>query len=115
MASGNLRRHERKRFPASIRVSWQDHLGDDKSVMTRSFDISETGVRFELHEALLPRSGVIVRGDKLGLQTRATVRFCERKGTKYAVGVEFAGGYRWHPPSEAMRVALMEAEMLVEV
>jgi hypothetical protein len=113
MASGNLRRSERKPFRASIRVGWQDRLGNDKSVMTRSFDISETGVRFELHEALPLRSGVLVRGDKLELQTRATVRFCERKGTKYAVGVEFIGGYRWHPPSEAIRVALMEAEMLV--
>lgn len=115
MASGNLRRHERKPFPASIRVSWQDRLGNDKSVMTRSFDISKTGVRFELHEALPLRSGVMVRGDKLGLQTRASVRFCERKGPKYSVGVEFAGGYHWHPPSEAIRVALTEASMLVEV
>lgn len=115
MAGSNLRRHERKPFPASIRVGWQDRLGNDKSVMTRSFDISETGLRFELHEALPLRSGVMVRGDKLGLQTRATVRFCERKGGKYAVGVEFAGGYHWRPPTEAIRVALTEAEMLVEV
>lgn len=112
MAERNHRRHTRKPFPASIRVGWQDRWGNDKSALTRSFDISESGLRFELVESLPLRADVMVRGDSLGLQTRATVRFCERMGTKYAVGVEFTAGYRWRPPNETVRQALMDAEML---
>ncbi len=84
----------------------------DKFAVSRSFDISESGLRFECIEALPLRSDVTLRSDKLGLQTRASVRFSERKGLKYAIGVEFTGGYRWSPPNEDVRRELEAAEML---
>jgi hypothetical protein len=113
MASGNLRRHARRSFSATVRVGWQDHLGHDKTALTRSFDISECGMRFELSEAVAVRSDVTLRCDKIGLQSRASVRSCARQRLKYMVGVEFGCGYRWSPPSEEVRHALEEAEMLV--
>jgi hypothetical protein len=113
MISGNLRRHARRSFPATIRVGWQDRSGHDKTAMTKSFDISEAGMRFELNEPVEIRSDVTLRCDKIGLQTRATVRSCVRQKHRFMVGVEFGGGYRWSPPSEEVRHALEEAEMLV--
>ena len=112
MAGRNSRRHERKPIQATIRIGWQDASRTDKSVVTRSFDVSTSGLRFELFERIPLRTDVMLRGDKIGLQTRGTVRYCEPKGAKYAVGVEFAGGYRWSPPNEEIRRALEEAEML---
>ena len=107
MSSRNARRHDRKGIEVTIRIAWQD-----KCAVTRSFDISSSGLRFELFERVPLRTDVMIRGDKLGLQTRAIVRYCEPKGAKYAIGVEFAGGYRWSPPNEEIRRALEEAEML---
>ena len=82
------------------------------SAVTRSFDISTSGLRFELFERMPLRADVMLRGDKIGLQTRATVRHCASKGARYSIGVEFAGGYRWTPPNDEVRRILQEAEML---
>src|SRR5258705_10884668 len=100
MGSGNLRRHARRSFPATIRVGWQDPSGDDKTALTRSFDISEAGMRFELPEAVKIRTDVTLRCDKIGLQTRASVRSCVHHRLKYTVGVDFGGGARRGPPSD---------------
>jgi hypothetical protein len=113
MPSGNLRRHARRSFSATVRVGWQDTSRQDKTALTRSFDISEAGMRFELSEAVAVRSDVTLRCDKIGLQARASVRSCARQRLKYMVGVEFGGGYRWTPPSEDVRHAMEEAELLV--
>src|SRR5258708_4948028 len=113
MPSGNLRRHDRRSFSATIRVGWQDQAGHDKTALTKSFDISESGMRFELTEPVAPRSDVMVRCDKIGLQARASVRSCVHRGLKYMVGVEFGCGSRWSPPPEEGRHALERAEMLV--
>ena len=57
-------------------------------------------MRFELAERLPLRADVTLRCPKLELQARATVRYCDQKGSKYTVGVEFACGYRWEPSNE---------------
>lgn len=80
--------------------------------MTKSFDISESGIRFELLEPVALQSDVMLRCEKIGLQTRAIVRSCNHGRLSYLVGAEFGGGYRWTPPSTEVRQALEEAEML---
>ena len=110
--SRNNRRHTRKRFSASVRVGWQDADRNDKVASTRVLDISESGMRFELPEPVPARGDVMLRSDKIGLQTRAVVRFCECHGRKYAVGVEFAGGYSWRPPDEAIRREMEQAQLI---
>jgi len=113
MASGNLRRHTRNTFTAKIRVGWQDQHGQDKSAMTKSFDISESGMRFELLEPLALQSDIMVHCEKIGLKARAIVRSCARFKLNYVIGVEFGFGYRWVPPSDEVREALESAEMIV--
>lgn len=112
MSSQNLRKSERKRLLSMVRVGWQDRWGHDKAAHTQSFDISETGLRFELPEAVGLRSYVTLRSDKLTLNTRASVRFCGKQGNKFIIGVEFAGGFRWRPPNDAVRRALEESAAL---
>lgn len=115
MSNRNARRSVRKPLSATLRIGWQDSSRTDKCAVTRTFDISESGMRFEMFEPVSLRSDVMLRCDAIGLQSRATVRYCAPKGMKYAVGVEFAGGYRWSPPNEEIRHALEEAEMLIPV
>ena len=93
----------------------QDQFGQQKSALTKSFDISESGMRFELRDRLALRSDVTLSCEKIGLQTRALVRSCGRAKLDYVIGVEFGGGYRWTPPSEEVRQALEEAQMLTVV
>jgi hypothetical protein len=112
MSSGNLRRHTRRSFSATIRVGWQDKSRENKSALTKSFDISESGLRFELNEPVALRSDVTLHCGKIGLQTRAVVRSCVHSRLKYMVGVEFGCGYRWTPPSEEIRHALEKGAML---
>ncbi len=113
MPNRDQRRQDRKTLSATVRVGWKDALGRDKAALTKSFDISASGMRFELFERLPDRADVTLRSDLIGLQARGLVRSCTRKGTKYAVGVEFGGGYRWSAPSEEIRRALEEEAMLV--
>jgi PilZ domain len=113
MLGRNSRRHARKPVEATLRVGWQDQTRTDKSALTQSFDISQSGMRFEVLERMPLRADVMLRCDKIGLQTRAIVRHCSQKGRKYIVGVEFAGGYRWAAPNEEIRYALEEADMLM--
>lgn len=94
-------------------MGWQDTAGYHKSAMTRSFDISESGMRLELVERLPFRADVMLRCEKLGLQTRATVRYCRSHGLRYSVGVEFGGGYRWVPPNQDIRHAVEQAEVVL--
>jgi hypothetical protein len=112
MSARNKRRHERKAFSATVRVGWRDKAGNDKVALTRVFDISESGIRFEIPEPLATRSDVMLRADKIALQSRAVVRFCECRGLKYVVGAEFAGGYRWSAPNEEILAAMHSAHML---
>ena len=108
----SLRRYERKKMVSMIHVGWQDASGNDKAVKTRSSDISEAGLRFELPEAVPDRSFVSLRSQTLGLNTRASVRSCVRQGNNYSIGVEFVGGFRWRAPNEEVRKALEEQQLL---
>lgn len=95
-----------------IHVGWQDDKGNDKAAKTKSCDISEAGLRFELPEAVPDRSFVSLRSQTLGLNTRASVRSCVRQGNKYSIGVEFVGGFKWRAPNEDVRKMLEEEQLL---
>lgn|SRR5579884_764129 len=110
--SRNNRRHARNHFVAPVRVGWQDADRNDKVALTRVLDISESGLRFEIPEPIPLRSDVTVCSEKIGLRTRAVVRFCECHGSKYAVGVEFAGGYLWRAPDETTRHDMQQAHLI---
>ena len=96
-----------------VRLVWQDRFGHDKFAKARSFDISESGLRIEMPEPLQERSYVTIKAEKLGLHGQASVRHCSKHGTKYIVGLEFAAGLRWKPPTPEIEEALQKADALL--
>lgn len=97
MDKGNLRRHLRSEFNSPVQLSWTDRNGNEQRVSARIVDISETGVRVESPEPLVPGVYVSFRAERLRLQGSASVRVCKKQGTKYLAGLEFSGGLKWKP------------------
>ena len=94
---GELRRHVRAPKTSPVQIVWRDRQGDDKYVSGRIIDVSESGIRVEISEPLEKQTYVTLQSPGLGLHGRASVRTCSRKGTKYAVGLEFSAGLKWKP------------------
>jgi hypothetical protein len=101
MTSRGTRRHDRTEHAEIVQVMWKDRDGGDKFTNAKTLNISEVGMRIEVPEPLLERSYVMLRCDKLKLNGRASVRTCQRKGTRYLVGLEFSIGMKWKPPADA--------------
>jgi hypothetical protein len=93
----NLRREERSQAPATIRVSWRDSHGVDKFATVKTHDVSPSGLRLELPEAVPLRTLVILQSTALGLHGTASVRSCVSQKGRYVVGLEFTGGLKWDP------------------
>ena len=87
--SRDLRRHTRIEFPGIVRLSWQMN-GNVKFARGRCIDLSESGMRVEVPEAIALRSYVTVSAEKIKLSTNASVRHCVRKGGKFVLGLEFS-------------------------
>jgi len=94
----DLRRQDRRACDQSITVIWRDPRGEDKFVIAKAVDISESGLRLQMPEALPRQAYLTLRTSKLGLLGSASVRHCTRiGGSKFAIGVEFTAGMRWTP------------------
>jgi hypothetical protein len=96
---GDLRRHARAEKASPVQVVWQDRSGVDRFVTGRSLDISPSGMRVEVSQAIDKQTYVTLQCVALGLRGTASVRSCTRKGTKYILGLEFSGGLQWKPKS----------------
>jgi len=92
-----IRRDARISADALVELTWKDRMGQEKFAKARSLDVSETGMRIEVPEALDKQAYVTIRSSALSLHGTASVRSCTRKGTKYLVGLEFSGGLKWRP------------------
>ncbi len=92
---GGTRRADRERVTDRIQVSWPDRGGGENFAAVEAFDISDTGMSFILNYDLPQQTYVTVRSLTLGVQGRAVVRHCVRKGIKNLIGVEFTGGFQW--------------------
>jgi hypothetical protein len=79
---------------------WCDTSGHDKFANATALDISEMGMRLKVPEAVPVQSCVTMRSEFLKLHGQASVRYCSRLGTTYAVGLEFARGVRWSPAAK---------------
>ena len=93
------RREDRSAAPAVIRVMWVDKLGRERFASVQSYDISASGMRLSLPEAVEARSFVRLQCAELGIHGTASVRHCEHQGGKYLVGLEFLGGLKWKQPA----------------
>ena len=94
---GDLRRHNRTSVTAPVALNWTDGRGAEKFITAQIIDVSESGMRIQTREALTRQTYVTLRADQIGLHGRASVRTCAKQGTKYVVGLEFAGGLKWKP------------------
>jgi|SRR5665213_3777487 len=96
---GELRRHARAEKSSPLQIVWQDRSGVDRFISGRSLDISPSGMRAEVPQAIEKQTYVTLQCAALGLQGAASVRTCTRKGTKFVLGLEFSGGLQWKPKS----------------
>jgi hypothetical protein len=94
---GDIRRHDRATKSAGVQLVWKDRGGVDKFMQGSTIDISESGMRIEVREAIEKQTYVTLQSVPLGLHGTASVRSCTRKGTKFVLGLEFSGGLRWKP------------------
>jgi hypothetical protein len=97
----DLRRHVRLECGSpSVKMMWCDTSGHDKFANARALDVSETGARLKVPEALTVQSCVTLRSETLKLHGQASVRHCSRVGTTYSIGLEFGRGVRWSPAAK---------------
>ena len=101
MGRHDLRRQIRQYCGQPVGIMWRDTTGDDKFMNAPVRDISESGVGLQIPEPVAVRSFVTLCAEKLGIHGRASVRHCTRQGLNYFIGVEFTGGFKWHPSADA--------------
>ena len=99
-ARHDLRRHNRQEGTTTVKIMWCDSSGHDKFANALALDISEMGMRLKVPEPLAIQSCVTLRSEILKLHGQASVRYCSRLGTKYAIGLEFGRGVRWTPAAK---------------
>ena len=76
---------------------WCDAHGNDKFANAPALDVSETGLRLKVPEAVPVQACVTLRSERLKLHGQASVRNCMRLGATYAIGLELGRGVRWTP------------------
>jgi hypothetical protein len=96
----DLRRHVREDCTPKVKIMWCDTSGHDKFANATALDISEMGMRLKVPEALPVQSCITMRSEALKLHGQASVRYCSRFGTTYAIGLEFGRGVRWSPAAK---------------
>ena len=84
------RRKEQRRISNGFfTLTWHDSAGQAKSSRAQCINVSKSGLRLETAERLDPGVAVSLHGEHQGLHVRATVRYCTRHGSSYAIGLEF--------------------------
>lgn len=96
-----MRRHHRSESTFTVQVAWRDRAGQDNFTRGRGLNLSEAGVQIEVPHRLEIGAYITFTSSKPGLQGSASVRSCVRRGTQYAVGLEFSGGLKWKPTNES--------------
>jgi hypothetical protein len=81
-----------------LTITWGRPDGQIEVVQAVALDWSETGLRVLTRERLEPRAYVQLQMRQHGLVGTASVRYCERQGTRYVAGLEFTGGLKWRTP-----------------
>jgi hypothetical protein len=83
----NKRRAARRPLEAPIDLQWNAEGGDKRLESCRLIDISDTGVRIELPEALPLLQHVLVRMPALNISALAQVKHCEWTSNAYTAGL----------------------------
>ena len=107
-ASPNLDPRESRRAhrfavnAGTLEVSWLDKTRKMRTTRARVVNISEWGMALEFPEEVMP---LMVRFESARFKVKGAgmVRYCQRVGRKYLVGVEFTDGLRWRAPREGVQ------------
>jgi len=91
MESRERRREKRVQMGAEVRLNWEAG-GEARYAVTRTYDLSRSGFKLQLLEGIDRGTFVRVQADSIKLTGTAVVRNCTRKGGKFWIGLEFAGG-----------------------
>lgn len=91
--TSNRRRDARALCSELVRISFRDQRGRRIQETAVLEDLAETGVRISLSLPLTP--GCQVGLQATAFEASAHVRYCELADSGFAVGLEFAGDFRW--------------------
>ena len=85
-----MRGRPEARFCVDFQVflSWQQN-GTIQRASGRCVDLSASGAKLETLDCLEPRGMVVVHSEVFGRMGNATIRYCQRDGMKYSVGLQF--------------------------
>ena|SRR5579871_1593334 len=83
------RREARYPLTCALQISWQRANGEPCSSRAICREVSLHGARVECSESIAARSNIYLSAPSYGLMGNATVRYCRRQGTKFAIGLEF--------------------------
>jgi hypothetical protein len=81
-----------------VRLAWDDRTGYRKTVKAELRDFSEGGLRLSVAEEIPVGTYVFIDYSALAISASASVRYCRRTALKFAIGVEFTGGFRLKVP-----------------
>jgi hypothetical protein len=79
---------------------WHDANGRERVSNARLIDVSVSGIRLRVDEAIPVRAMLLCNDQRLGIRGNGAVRYCVMTKGKYEVGVEFTGGTGWREPVE---------------
>jgi curved DNA-binding protein len=100
------RRKQRELFHCLLELSWKDSADVARTLSVHAIDLSKSGIRVESTEPIEPRTEVYVRAERYGVTGSTFVRHCNRRGSKYVLGLEFN--------AEASRADAEPAEKFVD-
>jgi hypothetical protein len=90
----DIRRYDRIPYAGQVRISWEDLGGFPKYALAKCVDVSESGMRIEVPEAIPARSKVSMRADPINFFGSATVKHVTRRGSKFILGLELSHALR---------------------
>jgi PilZ domain len=88
MPPQNRRREPRVPVTSDFDLFWQDVDASHKSTRAKGIEISEHGASVRSPKPILRNSVIQIRGCQIQLETKATVRYCAKRGLSYIIGLE---------------------------
>jgi hypothetical protein len=88
MPTQNRRREPRVPVTSDFDLYWQDVDASHKSTRAKGIEISEHGASVRSTKPILRNSVIQIRGCQIQLETKATVRYCTKRGLSYIIGLE---------------------------
>jgi len=84
----NRRKEPRVPVTSEFDLFWQDVDASHKSARAKGIEISEHGASVRSPRPILQNSVIQIRGCQIQFEGKAMVRYCEKRGLSYIIGVE---------------------------